>query len=164
MDFTRQGKQKEQPVTHSYDFENEILVKTKHSFIRKIIALLFTLIFWLYTIVIFWFFLSALFNIYDPYMAIVKIAFNVTNANIRELLLLSFVLFLVSTAMLFIWRTYNKKRFGSLTRRSMPTHTTMKDWLALDLMDESDINMLQTNKVTVFYTNPVKELQEKDGK
>lgn len=160
MEFTRQRKQKEQPVTNSCDFEDEILVKTKHSLIRKIIAIVLTVIFWLYTIVIVWFFLSAMLNINDQYIAIVKIAFNVTNSDIRQLIFLSFLLLILLTALLFVWRTYNKQRFGSLTRRKMPTHTTMKDWLALDLMEESDIQQLQENKVTVFHTNPVKELKK----
>lgn len=164
MEFTRQREQTKQSITDSYDFENEILVKTKHNVIRKIIAIILTAIFWLYTIVIIWFFLSAILNINDRYIAIVKIALNVTDTDIRQLLLLSLFLLVLFILLLFIWRTYNKRKYGPLTRRKMPPHTTLQDWLALDLMEESDIKQLQSNKVTIFYTNPVKDLKKKDEK
>ena len=84
---------------------------------------------------------------------------NVTNADIRELLFFGLVSSFVAALLLFIWRTYNKRKYGPLNRRQMPKDTTLDDWLALDLMEPEDIHRLQSDKVIVFEKNPVKELK-----
>ncbi|WP_214710852.1 MULTISPECIES: hypothetical protein [unclassified Exiguobacterium] len=84
---------------------------------------------------------------------------NVTNADIRELLFFGLVSSFVAALLLFIWRTYNKRKYGPLNRRQMPKDTTLDDWLALDLMEPEDIHRLQSDKVIVFEKKPVKELK-----
>lgn len=152
MELTRQGDTTEQSLNEG------VLVKTKHSIFRKIFELVLTIIFWGYTLVVTWFFVSALIGVNDRYIATVKTALNVTNADIRGLLAFGLIALLVSALVLFVWRTYNKKRYGSLNRRQPPTPTTIEELAALGLMDESEILRLQTEKVIVFTDNPVKEL------
>ncbi|MFN4213508.1 poly-beta-1,6-N-acetyl-D-glucosamine biosynthesis protein PgaD [Exiguobacterium sp.] len=152
MEFTRPRDATEQSLTEG------VLVKTKHSIFRKIFDLVLTIIFWGYTLVVTWFFLSALIGVNDRYIATVKTALNVTNADIRGLLALGLMALLASALILFTWRTYNKKRYGSLNRRKPPTPTTIEELASLGLMDEADIQRLQTEKVVVFTDNPVKEL------
>ncbi|MFK3988124.1 MULTISPECIES: poly-beta-1,6-N-acetyl-D-glucosamine biosynthesis protein PgaD [Exiguobacterium] len=159
MEFTRPGDTEKQPVSELYDYEQEILVKTKQNVFRKGIELLLTAVFWLYTFIVTWFFLSAVLNVNDRYIAILKTALNVTNADIRELLFFGLVSSFVAALLLFIWRTYNKRKYGPLNRRQMPKDTTLDDWLALDLMEPEDIHRLQSDKVIVFEKNPVKELK-----
>lgn len=84
---------------------------------------------------------------------------NVTNADIRELLFFGLVSSFVAALLLFIWRTYKKRKYGPLNQRQMPKDTTLDDWLALDLMEPEDIHRLQSDKVIVFEKKPVKELK-----
>ncbi|WP_215114225.1 PgaD family protein [Exiguobacterium sp. s70] len=159
MEFTRPGGTEKQPVSELYDYEQEILVKTKQNVFRKGIELLLTVVFWLYTFIVTWFFLSAVVDVNDSYIAILKTALNVTNADIRELLYFGLVSSFIAALLLFLWRTYNKRKYGPLNRRQMPTDTTLDDWLKLDLMEPEDIERLQRDKVIVFTENPVKELK-----
>lgn len=158
MEFTGPGSTEKQPVNELYDYEQEILVKTKQHLLRKSVELVLTVVFWLYTLIVTWFFLSAVINVNDRYIAILKTALNVTNADIRGLLGFGLLASLVAALLLFVWRTYNKRKYGPLNRRQMPKDTSLEDWLALDLIEPEDIARLQADKVVVFEKNPVKEL------
>ena len=154
MEFSRSRNETEQLIGE------DVLVKTKRSFIRSFIEILLTVVFWIYTLVVSWFFVSALLNQNDRYIATLKSALNVTNADIRGLISLGVLILIGLATLLFIWRTYNKKRYGPLNRRKTPTPTTLEELNNLGLIEPSTIEMFQQDKVIIFEKNPVKELEE----
>ncbi len=91
-------------------------------------------------------------------IAIVKIALNITNDGIQAFFLTCFSFFCLAFIGLLIWRTYNKKRFGSLTRRTYPLPTTATEILALQLIAPNDYDRLHAEQVVVFETNPIRDL------
>lgn len=154
MEFSRSRNETEQLINQ------DVLVKTKRSFVRSFIEILLTVVFWIYTLVVSWFFVSALLNQNDRYIATLKSALNVTNEDIRGLISFGVLILIGSATLLFVWRTYNKKRYGPLNRRKMPTPTTLEELNNLGLIEPSTIEMLQHDKVIIFEKNPVKELEE----
>ncbi|WP_214744315.1 poly-beta-1,6-N-acetyl-D-glucosamine biosynthesis protein PgaD [Exiguobacterium sp. s189] len=154
MEFSRSRNETEQLIGE------DVLVKTKRSFIRSFIEILLTVVFWIYTLVVSWFFVSALLNQNDRYIATLKSALNVTNEDIRSLISFAVLILIGLATLLFVWRTYNKKRYGPLNRRKTPTPTTLEELNNLGLIEPSTIEMLQQDKVIIFEKNPVKELEE----
>ena len=154
MEFSRPRHETEQPI------EQDVLVATKRSFVRSFIEITLTLVFWTYTLVVTWFFGSALFDQHGGFIASLKAMLKVTNHDIRELLGLGSLALFSSACALYVWRTYNKKRFGPLDRRKAPTDTTREDWMKLALIEPDEIDRLQRDKVIVFEKNPVKELDQ----
>lgn len=154
MEFSRSRHETEQLIGQ------DVLVQTKRSFVRSFIEIILTIIFWLYTLVVTWFFLSALLNWNDRYIATLKATLNVTNTDIQGFLGFGALAMLGLATLLFIWRTYNKKRYGPLDRRKPPTDTTLEDWTKLALIAPDDLERLQRDKVIRFEKNPVKELEE----
>ncbi|MCA0981158.1 poly-beta-1,6-N-acetyl-D-glucosamine biosynthesis protein PgaD [Exiguobacterium aestuarii] len=154
MEFSRSRNETEQLIGE------DVLVKTKRSFIRSFIEILLTVVFWIYTLVVSWFFVSALLNQNDRYIATLKSALNVTNEDIRGLISFGVLILIGLAILLFVWRTYNKKRYGPLNRRKTPTPTTLEELNNLGLIEPSTIEMLQQDKVIIFEKNPVKELEE----
>ena len=154
MEFSRSRNETEQLI------DQEVLVKTKRSFIRSFIEILLTVVFWVYTFVVTWFFTSALLNQNDRYIATLKSALNVTNTDIRELISFGVLVMIGLSVLLIAWRTYNKKRYGQLNRRKPPVPSTVEDLNNLGLIDTTTIERLQHDKVITFEKNPVKELDE----
>lgn len=153
MEFSRSRNETEQLIGQ------DVLVKTKRSFVRSFIEILLTVVFWIYTLVVSWFFVSALLNQNDRYIATLKSALNVTNEDIRDLISFAALILIGLATLLFVWRTYNKKRYGPLNRRKAPTPTTLEELNNLGLIEPSTIEMLQHDKVIIFEKNPVKELE-----
>lgn len=154
MEFSRSRNETEQLIGQ------DVLVKTKRSFVRSFIEILLTVVFWIYTLVVSWFFVSALLNQNDRYIATLKSALNVTNEDIRDLISFAALILIGLATLLFVWRTYNKKRYGPLNRRKAPTPTTLEELNNLGLIEPSTIEMLQHDKVIIFEKNPVKDLEE----
>lgn len=154
MEFSRSRNETEQLIGQ------DVLVKTKRSFVRSFIEILLTVVFWIYTLVVSWFFVSALLNQNDRYIATLKSALNVTNEDIRGLISFAVLILIGLATLLFVWRTYNKKRYGPLNRRKAPTPTTLEELNNLGLIEPSTIEMLQHDKVIIFEKNPVKDLEE----
>lgn len=154
MEFSRSRNETEQLI------DQEVLVKTKRSFVRSFIEILLTVVFWVYTFVVTWFFTSALLNQNDRYIATLKSALNVTNTDIRELISFGVLVMIGLSVLLITWRTYNKKRYGQLNRRKPPIPSTIEDLNNLGLIDATTIERLQHDKVITFEKNPVKELDE----
>ena len=152
MELSRSRNETEQLIGE------DVLVKTKRSFVRSFIEILLTVVFWIYTLVVSWFFTSALLNQNDRYIATLKSALNVTNADIRDLISFGVLILIGLATLLFVWRTYNKKRYGPLNRRKAPKDTTFEDLNNLGLIEPTTIEMLQREKVVVFEKNPVKDL------
>ena len=157
MEFTRQRKQKP-----SLDHNAVFIVSSNQPLINKIIAVLINVMMWTYMVLVYAFFISALFNTDLWITKNLKVSFSLSNAEIRNFTLWTFVLFLFFLVVLLSWRTYNKRRFGSLKRRVYPSDTTNEDMLALKLISEASMIVLKGSKVVIFEKNPVAPLQRQD--
>lgn len=145
----------------SWNRGEEVIITTKQPLFRFIISLFFTIFFWTYSLFVLWFFVSALLHINDRYSGILKIAFKTTNGEIRSLLFLELLIFALLFLYLLGWRTYNKKRFGHLTRRKPPKDVTIRDLEALNLLSKENIIKLQSEHYIEFESNPVQPLNQR---
>ena len=100
MEFSRSRNETEQLIGE------DVLVKTTRSFVRTFIEILLTVVFWIYTLVVSWFFVSALLNQNDRYIATLKSALNVTNEDIRGLISFAVLILIGLATLLFVWRTF----------------------------------------------------------
>lgn len=157
MELTRQGDQISQDVVKS---TNDYIIPSNQGVFKKIISFFFTSIMWLYTLSIFILFASAIVDYNNDFIGIIKELLKVSNASIRNFLFWTFLFFVASFSVLFIWRVYNKKRFGKLNRRVAPQPTTETDLLALGLMDLENFEKLSTGRYILFSKNPIKDLYE----
>lgn len=139
---------------------SQFIIESKQFVLTKIISIILTTIMSLYSFTVFYFFISAIFNINNDFISPIKIALKTSNDDIKSFLLLSLFIFLINFAFLFIWKTYNKKRYGNLNRRTMPSDTTDEDMLSLDLASIEDYKKLQNNDLIIFEKNPIKDLDE----
>lgn len=126
--------------------------------------ILISLVFWLYMLLVFLLFIGACINNDTEIFNTLKAFLSTNNLEIREVLAVTVRYFLIIFVILFSWKFYNKRRFGNLHRRRMPTDTTDEEMLALGLMDEAVYNDLKKQKVIVFKKSPIKELERKDHK
>ncbi|GAA0083741.1 hypothetical protein UT300007_01800 [Clostridium sp. CTA-7] len=138
---------------------NNFIIKSKQNPFKKLLTIILTLVMWIYSIVVFYFFISAVFNENDKYISAVKEALKMTNNDINMFLIIVFLLLIMSFLILIIWRTYNKKKFGKLNRRVYPKNTTKEEMLSLNLISEKNFNKLQEHGVLIFEENPIKELE-----
>lgn len=151
------------PWKQKYDIKDEqhseFLVKSNVGIIRKVIAIIFTSAMWIYSISVFYTLLSGVMNHTSDFTSIMKLVLKITNHDIQLffmwLVLGSILIFLI----IWLWKMYNAKRYGPLTRRKHPLPTTDEDMLALELMSEADLKKLKSQKIVVFEFNPVKDLK-----
>ncbi|MFP7494758.1 poly-beta-1,6-N-acetyl-D-glucosamine biosynthesis protein PgaD [Terribacillus saccharophilus] len=142
------------------DQQEQVIILEKQSLPRFIISLLFTLLIWIYSLFVVWFFTSALFDTNDRYSGILKIAFKTTNGEVRKFMLIGVCIFLAFLVYFLLWRTYNKKRFGNKTRRRQPMPVTVDDLNQLGLVPAETIKKLQTSNYIEFEKNPVRDLEK----
>lgn len=157
MEFTRQRKQKS-AIDHNAIF----LIASKQPLINKIVAVSINGVMWTYMVLVYAFFISAFFNTDLWITRDLKSSFLLSNAEIQSFALWTLALFLFFLGALLSWRTYNKRRFGSLKRRVYPIDTTMGDMLELNLMSEASMLVLKGSKVVIFEKNPITPLQKFD--
>lgn len=157
MDFTRSRKNEKR-------VESEFIVHSKVKTIRKVCDILISLVFWLYMLLVFLLFIGACINNDIEVFDQLKAFLGTSNLEIREILTVTVRCILIVFVIIFSWKFYNKRRFGNLHRRRMPTDTTDEEILALGLMDEAVYNDLKKQKVVVFEKSPIKELEKKDHK
>lgn len=152
MDFSRQ---RESNIVE----ENDLIIKSNQHYTKKIICTMTTFFISIYSIVIVYFFLSALFNIDSQFIDIIKLALKVTNYEIIQFIEIIMMIFIVLFLFLFCWKTYNNKKVsGKLDRSLNPGITSDKEMLNLNLVDLKTYKILQNEKVIVFEKNPIKEL------
>ncbi|WP_042273551.1 poly-beta-1,6-N-acetyl-D-glucosamine biosynthesis protein PgaD [[Clostridium] dakarense] len=154
MEFSRPRESKKFIVG-----EDDFIIKSHQSFIKKIVCTVFTSLMWVYSFVIFYFFISALFDENNHFIGVVKTALKVTNYDIIKFIKTSIIIFIISFFILFCWRLYNKIRFGKLNRRSAPSTTSDEEMLNLNLIDLETYEILQREEIIVFEKNPIKELE-----
>jgi poly-beta-1,6-N-acetyl-D-glucosamine synthesis protein len=142
------------------DREEQVIILEKQPLPRFISSLIFTLLIWIYSVFVVWFFASAIFNTNDRYSGVLKIAFKTSNAEVRTFMLIGICIFLVFLLYFLFWRTYNKKRFGSKSRRKQPMPVTVDDLEKLELMPLETIKKLQASNYIEFHKNPVRDLEK----
>ncbi|MGI6712460.1 MAG: hypothetical protein ACOX4L_07020 [Bacillota bacterium] len=86
-----------------------------------------------------------------------------TNDDIRKFFSFGGILFILFYLLLWLWVYYNRKKYGNLTRRKYPKPTTKEDLMGLNMIDESVYERLQNEKVIIFETNPVKDMEKNFG-
>jgi len=104
-----------------------------------------------------YFYLDALLSLNHYYPRLFKIVFKMTNFDIKNFLKMIGFLFALIFFSLLIWRYYNRKKYGGLTRRQYPGLTTKEELLKLNMIDEKTYEELQNSKVIVFEKNPIKD-------
>lgn len=140
--------------------KNKLIIQTKINWYREVIITIFSIFVWLYCAGVVAFFISALVNVNPPYISLIKTAFKMTNKEIWSFMWIVFCIWLIFYIVLWCWKNYNLKRFGSLNRRTQPIPTTKKDILSLGLMDEKDFQLLHQSRVVVFEKNPIKDIRK----
>lgn len=143
--------------TKDLKLNESFIIKSKKSWWREGIVILFTSIVWVYCITVIYFFIDAIFSINNEYPRLFKVSFKMTNFDIQGFFKIAVVLLVIIYIMLLVWIFYNKKRFGSLTRRKYPGATTKENLMDLDMIDEDIYEILQEEKVVVFETNPIRD-------
>ncbi|MBV1820187.1 hypothetical protein L0P54_07575 [Anaerosalibacter bizertensis] len=146
--------------TKDFKLNQSFIIKSKKSWWREGIVILFTSIVWVYCITVIYFFIDAIFSINNEYPRLFKVSFKMTNFDIQGFFKIAVVLLVTIYIMLLVWIFYNKKRFGSLTRRKYPGITTKEDLMDLDMIDEDIYEILQEEKVVVFETNPIRDRED----
>lgn len=136
-----------------------MIISGNRSNLRFVIDILITLFFWMYTIIVMIFILSATTGFSNFVTRTLNTAFKTTNSEVQAVIFLGFVIFLIIYLLLFINHLYNKKRFGKLTRRTYPETVTERDLIALQLMSAENIEKLRSNYV-VFENNPIISLEK----
>ncbi|GEM_PF-787004 len=154
MDKSRQRKQMKRS-------NEQYIVKSKRVWWREVIVVFFTFLVWIYCLMVIIFFMEPLLPFETEYSSIFRSAFRMTRLDIRFFLLLAVGVYVMIYLSLYLWSYYNKRRFGSLTRRKNPGMTTKEDLLELDMIDEEMYQQLQNSKSIVLQTNPVR-LKEKN--
>ena len=140
--------------------KENVIIEGNRSKLRFVLDLIMTLFFWCYTLIVMTFILSASFGYSNSLTRVLNSAFKTTNDQVRLLFLFGLILFISFYMLLSINRIYNKKRFGSLARRTYPTNVTNKDLTTLQLMNDKTIEKLQAADYIVFEKNPIVSLEE----
>ncbi|MBT2583862.1 poly-beta-1,6-N-acetyl-D-glucosamine biosynthesis protein PgaD [Planococcus sp. ISL-109] len=135
--------------------EQNFLIVVNRSWFYVLIDFIFSLFFWLYSLVVVSFILSATFGFNNTLTKVLNASFNMTNQDIRTMFIAAIVVFLLFYVLLYINHVYNKKRFGTLKRRSYPAPVSNTELKTLGLMDIETIEKLQSEDYTVFDTNPI---------
>ncbi len=141
--------------------EESFLIVGNRSWFRACFDFFFSLIFWAYGLAVVWFFVSATFGLPNGLTKILHASFHTMDQDVRNLVMLALSIFLLFYAILYINRVYNKKRFGTLQRRTYPAAVDNLELGSLGLLDLETIEKLQTNDYTVFETNPIPPLGSK---
>lgn len=136
---------------------NSFIIKSKKIWWREIIVAMITLLLWVYCGAVVFFYLDALLALNHDFPQLFRTVFKITNVDVKNFIKLIWCLFSMAFFTLFIWSYYNRRRFGSLTRRHYPSETTKEDLLKLNMIDEETYDKLQNSKVIVFEKNPIKD-------
>ncbi|WP_172200771.1 hypothetical protein [Saccharibacillus qingshengii] len=141
--------------------EESFLIVGNRSWFRACVDFVFSLAFWIYGLVVFLFFLSATLGWNNGLTKVLHASFHTIDQDVRNLVLLAMGIFSLFYIALYINRIYNKKRFGTLQRRTYPPPVDNLELKTLGLMDPETIEKLQTQDYTVFETNPIIALESK---
>lgn len=158
MDFSRPWKKRRDFRTFKLVDSSKYIIKTKQNIFTKIVSYMVTLILSIYSILVIYFFVSAIFNFNNEYIGALKISMKITNDYIIRFLMVSALVFSIIFTLLNLWKVYNKTKYGSLNRRTMPLDTTDEDILALGLIGYKDYKRVKNDDFIIFERNPIKDI------
>ncbi|WP_051506848.1 hypothetical protein [Saccharibacillus sacchari] len=141
--------------------EESFLIVGNRSWFRACLDFFFSLIFWAYGLAVVFFFVSATFGLHNGLTEMLHASFRTMDQDVRNLVMLALGIFILFYAILYINRVYNKKRFGTLQRRTYPADVDNPELESLGLLDLETIEKLQANDYIVFETNPIAPLGSK---
>lgn len=142
--------------------EESFLIVVKRPWLYAGIDFIFSLFFWLYSLLVVAFVFSATLGFNTILTRILNASFNMTNQDVRNSVFMAIGVFLLFYALLYLNHVYNKKKFGPLTRRSYPESASNTDLQELGLMKIETIEKLQREDYSVFDTNPIAALGGED--
>lgn len=134
----------------------QFIIKSERKFWREILVFTFTVLVWVYSIAVIYFFADALLSLNHRIPRLLRIIFKMNAEDVRSFTLLGFIIFIAVYILLYGWSYYNKRRFGNLNRRVYPKSATKEDMLELDMIDESIYEELQKMKEITFESNPIR--------
>ncbi len=138
--------------------EEDYLIAVNRSWFYTCVDFTCTMFFWAYSLLVVAFISTATMGFNTTLTKIFNASLKMTNQDIRSFVVSAIVLFLLFYTFFYFNHLYNKKRFGSLNRRSYPAPTNSSDLKKLRLMDIETIEKLQGEDYTVFDTNPIAPL------
>lgn len=134
----------------------QFIVQSKRHFLRDLSVILFSSLVWMYVLGVIYFFVDVVIGLNHPIPNLMKSWFRMTNNNVRFFLFSVLIGFVIIYSLLWLWSKYNKRKYGSLRRRTYPKDTQSEDILKLGLMDYDTYHMLQNAKSITLEKNPMK--------
>ncbi|MFS0782776.1 poly-beta-1,6-N-acetyl-D-glucosamine biosynthesis protein PgaD [Bacillus sp. 1P06AnD] len=117
-----------------------MVIQQKKKKARTMIELAVTLFGWA-------FLLSFLYILIRSFKFSFNLSFStLTIANINSIVLFTILIIFMSLSLFFFWVTYNKKRYGHLTRRKFPADTTVAQVAEYYSLSEEEVLNLQKNR------------------
>lgn len=146
--------------SRSRDQKNTVIIESEAFSLKIFIKMIATFIMWFYSIFVFLLFFTAIIDWNWEPIVWAKSFLQINDVLLRKLLFSTIIIWLLFFILLWIWRIYNKRRFGSLNRRKYPSKTTDTDMLRLNLMSVKDYETLTKSKITHFENNPLRHIQD----
>lgn len=144
------------PRLSQVERNKQFIVKSKRHLGRDISVILFSLIVWVYVIVVIYFFVDVILGLDHPIPMVFKTLFKTTNDDVRWFLMMVLLGFGIIYILLYLWSIYNKRKYGALRRRTYPTDTKDIDFLKLGMIDYELYTQLQNAKDITLEKNPMK--------
>lgn len=155
MEITRQRSESQRLVRES---QNSLILKSKRNRVLQAIEWIINLILWSYMMLAIVLFISGIFGYNNRYLGVLRSCIHVNNEEIRRFEVKMFIYFMLLFLILWVWKFYNRKRYGKLNRRHDCGVTSEEEMLSLGLICREDVKILHSEQVIVFENNPVKAL------
>ncbi|WHY91638.1 poly-beta-1,6-N-acetyl-D-glucosamine biosynthesis protein PgaD [Neobacillus cucumis] len=117
-----------------------MIITIKKSKFRKILDFLFTLLGWIFLFLFLYNFITHL----NSKLNLRFYFLNLSNAD--AVVIFTFLLILMSAAVLGFWSFYNKRKYGALRRRSFPEPVNDKEIAEYFQKTETELKLLQNDK------------------
>jgi hypothetical protein len=132
------------------------IVKSKRHILRDMVVIFFSSLVWVYTLVVVYFFVDAVFSLNHPIPTIIKTWFKMTNRDVVMFLLAVVIGFVIIYLLLWSWSQYNRLKYGKLRRRRYPQPSESVDFIKLGMIDFEIYQQLQNAKEITLEKNPMK--------
>lgn len=134
----------------------QFIVESKRHILPDMVVIFFSLLVWIYTLVVVYFFADAILALNHPIPTIIKTWFEMTNRDVVMFLLLVVLAFAIIYLILWSWSQYNRLKYGKLRRRKYPQPSESVDFINLGMIDYEIYNQLQSAKEITLEKNPMK--------